>query len=258
MLSRNQIKLITSLQQKKFRKLHGLFLAEGERLVGELLMSNLHLHALFALPGWIEKNSQLPEAYRKMVQQVSASELERISTLKTSNQVLALFEIPHYRFEPQLMGQEPLLMLDDIQDPGNLGTIMRTADWFGIRNILCSKNTAEAFSPKTIQSSMGSIARVKIFYLDLMEVLQQTQSDAPVYGALLDGNTINKTHFLPNAILLIGNEGHGISNSLQKYITHPVYIPPFLDASPGIIRPESLNASMATAILCWEYRRQNW
>lgn len=255
MLTRNQIKFITSLRQKKFRQQHQLFTAEGERLVGELIKSSLKLHALYALSGWIEKNIQYFSQRKVSPLQVSTAEMERLSSFKTPNQVFGIFETPTCHFDSNLIGKEPLLMLDEMQDPGNLGTIMRTADWFGINHIICSKNSADLYNPKTIQATMGSIARVKVYYLDLEEVLKEAKPESPVYGALLSGNPIDQTSILPNPIILIGNEGKGISESLHKYINHAVFIPPFCLQLPGILRPESLNASIATAIFCWELRR---
>lgn len=255
MLTRNQIKFITSLRQKKFRQQHQLFIAEGERLVGELIKSSLKLSALYAMPEWIEKNFQVFSQIQAPLVQVSADEMSRISAFKTPNLVFGVFEIPTYHFDSKIFGTEPLLMLDNIQDPGNLGTIMRTSDWFGIKHIVCSINCADLYIPKTVQSTMGSIARVKVYYLNLEDVLREVKPETPVYGALLSGNSIDHTPIMPNPVIIIGNEGQGISESLHKFINHAVFIPPFSMEMPGILRPESLNASIATAIFCWEFRR---
>ncbi len=255
MLTRAQIKFVSSLQLKKFRRQHSLFTAEGSKVVIELLASSIKLHSLYALPAWKEQNSQLTQRFQGNFFEVNQKELERMSGFKTASQVLGVFEVPsdEHKEPPTLDG--PWLALDGIQDPGNLGTILRTADWFGIHYIICSENTAEAFSPKVVQSTMGSIARVKITYQDLEKFLKLIYPARPVYAAMMKGIPLQKVGFENNAILVLGSEGRGISSRLMPFITHPVTIPAHASDGPGILRPESLNASVAAAILCWELQR---
>lgn len=176
--------------------------------------------------------------------EVNNAELDKISTLQTPQGILALVKIPtEQEIEPSLLRNKFSLVLDDIQDPGNLGTIIRTADWFGIDHIICSAQTVEAFNPKTVQATMGSLARMNIYYTDLVEFLSATK--LPVYGALLDGNSIYEVNWGSEGLILLGNEGHGISEKLIKKITIPVTI-------PRIGQAESLNVAVSAAIICSE------
>jgi TrmH family RNA methyltransferase len=252
MLSQKQIKLISSLQQKKFRKEHGAFTAEGTRLVEELLGSRLIIQHLFATGLWIEKHHKKIAALNISYTIVSESELDRISTLKTPNQVVAVLEIPNIEEHPDLAEDEFFLLLDGISDPGNLGTILRTADWFGIHRVVCSPGSADLFNPKTIQATMGSIARVRVSYLNLQEYLKSISNDVPVYGSLLSGRPICEVEKSKAGIIIIGSEAHGISEEVMPYITHPVLIPASKGSRAGFDRPESLNAAIAAGILCYE------
>jgi RNA methyltransferase, TrmH family len=255
MLSRRNISFINSLKLKKNRQEYHCFVVEGSKLVEELLHSRLHIQTIYATPQWIETfNSQIT-AKKTESFPVTEKELERISSLKTANQVLALVDTPQPEFDPRLVANDTILMLDNINDPGNLGTIIRTADWFGIQHIICSPGTVDLFNPKTVQATMGSIARVNVYYLNLTETIKSFGHNKPVYGLLLQGKPLNRASIDKNSIMLLGSESHGISKHLLPLITHPLLIPSMLDGAPGIARPESLNAAVATAILCWEISR---
>lgn len=233
MLSKNEIKYIQSLCQKKQRTAERLFIVEGVKLVKELIDANYPVKNIYALEEWDAPMTAIP------ITRISEVELERISSLQTPNQVLAVVKQLEPIGEPLLKGNLTL-MLDGIQDPGNLGTLIRIADWFGINQIIASEDTVELYNPKVIQSTMGSFLRVKIWYKDLTTVLNQQQ--VPVYGALLEGESIHKTNPSSEGVLLIGNESKGIRQPLLSLITHRVTIPRIGEA-------ESLNAAVATGIL---------
>ena len=238
MVSKSQIKLITSLKQKKQRQLNGLFVAEGIKTINELLDSHLELHHLFAC------NSFNIDAKQETI--VSENELKKISFLKTPNSALALFKIP----EPKIIENNQLIIaLDDIRDPGNLGTIIRLCDWFGIKDLVCSSETADCYNPKAIQATMGSISRVNITYLDLETYLEDTK--AQIYGAFMDGDNMY-SETLPNeGILVMGNEAKGISEEVARFINKRISIPRF----GNLKATESLNVATATAILLSEFKR---
>jgi RNA methyltransferase, TrmH family len=233
MLSKNEIKYIQSLCQKKQRTAERLFIVEGVKLVKELIDANYPVKNIYALEEWDAPMTAIP------ITRISEVELERISSLQTPNQVLAVVKQLEPIGEPLLKGNLTL-MLDGIQDPGNLGTLIRIADWFGINQIIASEDTVELYNPKVIQSTMGSFLRVKIWYKDITTVLNQQQ--VPVYGALLEGESIHKTNPSSEGVLLIGNESKGIRQPLLSLITHRVTIPRIGEA-------ESLNAAVATGIL---------
>jgi RNA methyltransferase, TrmH family len=256
MLSRRQIQFITSLQQKKFRKEHQCFIAEGSKLLEELLQSRLVFDFVYATKEWIHKNHALLEDNKTEALAISEKELNRISTLKTANQALAVLQIPSPTFDPGIAANQPMLMLDNISDPGNLGTILRTADWFGIHHVVCSPDTVDLYNPKTVQATMGSIGRMHVYYLDLKDTLAGLEPDVPVYGSMLQGKPITDIEPSKNGIIIIGNEAHGISGNILPYITHPVLIPAHISGGAGTQRPESLNAAVAAAILCWEFKRK--
>jgi TrmH family RNA methyltransferase len=237
MISKNQIKFVRQLEQKKYRKKEGLFVAEGPKVVGDLLRAGFKAHTIFATSEW--------ESQGQTFQEVSDEELRRVSFLQHPQRVLALFFIPTESV-PSVSSLS--LALDDVQDPGNLGTIIRIADWFGIDTIYCSENTADAWSPKVVQATMGSIARVNIIYTDLQELISKTQ--VPVYGTLLDGQDIYTQELSKEGIIVMGNEGNGISAPIRKLINRRLLIPQFHEG------PESLNVAIATAITCSEFRRR--
>lgn len=244
MLSAATIKHIRSLELKKFRSQHGSFVAEGDKIVRELLLSDLQLLQVFALEPWIESNGNLISSNNIRVNPVSPRELERISLLKTPNQVLAVVKIPEHKPDPADLKQNLTLALDNLQDPGNLGTIIRTADWFGLRNIYCSSDTADVYNPKVIQATMGSFMRVRLHYVDLEDFLGSLPHDLPVYGAFLQGQNVFQSAAALPAVLVIGNESQGIGARTSRHVSHRLSIP-----SAGSSGAESLNAAVAAAIL---------
>jgi len=252
MISKNQIKFIRSLELKKNRRREGLFVAEGPKVVGDLLRAGFHPHSIY---------STLP---RPDAQMVSEEELRRISFLQHPQQVLGVLYIPHAIDKDVLDGADTktekglpsvsgqlVLALDGIQDPGNLGTIIRIADWFGIDTICCSPDTTDVYNPKVVQATMGSLAHVHIYYGDLIPWLQQ--SLVPVYGTLLDGQNIYQQPLSNEGIIVMGNEGNGISPAVRQLVTHRLLIPNY---HQGRETAESLNVAIATAITCAEFRRR--
>ena len=256
MLSKNQLKHIASLQLKKYRELYGEFVAEGEKSVTELLGSTFELKELFALASWLLENAALMNKHRIKVHEISPHELERISTFKTPNKVVALAAIPQTPNRSTDMFSDLILALDNIRDPGNLGTIIRTADWFGIRHIVCSPGCVDAYNPKVVQSSMGSITRTNLYYIELAEFIQSAPAGMVTYGCLLDGRNIHTISLKSPAIIIIGNESNGISAELLPLITERLRIPSFSPDSKVSGQAESLNASLANAIVCYEFRRR--
>ena len=240
MLSRAQIKYIQSLQVNKFRHSHGVYIAEGEKTVHELLMSNSPIDAIYATATWVTSNAMILNARHPDFDIVSDDELKKISTLTTPNQVLALAKIPDTTIPAKL---EPgiYIALDNIQDPGNLGTIIRTADWFGLSGVICSDNTVDAFNPKVVQATMGSLLHLPVWYGDLIKTFA-TNNHLQVMAAVLAGNNIYETQLPKEGIILIGNEGKGVSDELIKMATLKLTIPKFGHA-------ESLNASVAAGVL---------
>ena len=240
-LSKNQLKLITSLQQKKYRTINNLFIAEGTKVVNEFLNADFELEQLFCVDASGYENIE-------KVVQISEVELKKISTLKTPNNVLALFKIP---LTKSFKKAGLILVLDEINDPGNLGTIIRLCDWFGVDQLICSTNTVDCYNTKVVQASMGSLGRVSIIYTDLAEYLQNTV--LPKYATLMDGENVYKSVLPKNAILVMGNEANGISSSILKLLTKSVSIPRF----GKLQQTESLNVAAATAILLSEFKRSN-
>lgn len=246
MLSKAQISLITSLQHKKFRKQHGLFIVEGLKSVSEFISSDYQLHSLFATAEAQAKMDNLPQNIKCIT--VSASELQKISLLNNPQGVVALVNLPEQQtLDWARIRRQHSLLLDDIQDPGNLGTIIRTAEWFGIEHIICSVGTVDAYNPKVVQATMGSLSRVAITYTDLADFI--ITADLPTYGALLEGNSIYETDFGEAGLIMMGNEGNGISKPLLSAVDRSVTI-------PRIGKAESLNVAIATTIFCAELARQ--
>lgn len=239
-LSKNHIKLITSLQQKKYRKKHKLFVAEGIKVVNEFLNSDFKIHQLFCIDDFSTSISD------DKVVRISSKELQKISQLKTPNKVLGLFKIPS---EKTIEKKGLLLALDDINDPGNLGTIIRLCDWFGVTQLICSKNTVDCYNQKVVQASMGSLTRVKIAYIDLPTFLKNTKLST--FIADMEGENIYKTTLPKEAILIMGNEANGISKEIEILVTNKLSIPQFGNSQ----QTESLNVATATAILLSEFRR---
>jgi len=240
MIAKAEVKYIQSLAHKKFREEEGIFVVEGVKMVQELLEEKpLSIKKIFAIDAWIRQHaSSLPPAFD--VQVVEDFELAKISSLQSPNDVLALVQIP----QPLISGFVPkgiTVVLDQVQDPGNLGTIIRSCDWFGIENIICSMDTVDAFNPKVVQSAKGSLLRPNIFYTELEEFLS-LMPNMPVYAAVLDGESIGHTVFETPCLLLIGNESKGISAAVRAYSTKGITIP-----RKG--KAESLNAGVATAVI---------
>ena len=252
MITAARIKQIRSLAQKKFRKELGLFIVEGEKAVSELLSHKIwEINHIYALETWLNKNAvpgNIPS------DKVSEKELSRISSLTAPNNVLAVVKIPEWDISKLNPTNDITLMLDNIQDPGNLGTIIRTADWFGIDNLICSENTVEVFNPKVIQASMGSFMRVKVFYTTLKNYLENLPEELPVMGAMLDGEDICKAEIPARGILITGNESQGISPELVKMITQKIRIPLFQKEGKTQL-PESLNAGVATGVILSHLRK---
>ena len=254
MLSKNKIKLIQSLDSKKIRLETGLFIIEGDKMVAEIMNSAFSIDSLLATSAWFEKHNTSNLAKCKDVAVVTQEELIRCSFLKSPQQALCLVRIPQYTLEPDSFRNNLSLLLDTVQDPGNLGTIIRIADWFGIGQIVCTPQTADAYNPKVVQSTMGAIARVKIFYQPMQEVLPLLKSqNIPIYGTALDGENIYTTSLKPEGCIMMGNESKGINPLFTPYLSHKLFIPFF---PPGHQHSESLNVSIATGIICAEFRRQ--
>ena len=258
-LSKNQIKRIRSLKHKKFRDRHGLFAVEGSKVVRELASadahehSRFHIHSLYATLGWLNHNREsLTGSYP--VTGISEQDLEKISFLSTPNEALALVKIPEYELNPESLQAELTLVLDSVRDPGNLGTIIRIANWFGIPNIVCSPDSADLFNPKTIQSTMGSFLSVSVFYTALCPLLSYFyhETSLPVYGAFLSGVNIYTHPLESHALIVLGNESQGISEQIMPFIRTRLNIPAF---SPDN-KPDSLNVAQAAAIICSEFRRK--
>ena len=237
-LSKNHIKLITSLSQKKYRQKHKLFVVEGVKVVQEFLNSSYELDILFSS----DTNFSSTNKFIKVTDQ----ELKKISSLKNPNKVLAIFKIPN-QINPIMGGL--ILVLDSINDPGNLGTIIRLCDWFGIEQLVCSNETVDCFNSKVVQASMGSLTRVAVSYLDLKKYLQN--ASVPIFVADMDGLDVYKTKLPDSALLVLGNEANGISDEIKQLVTTKITIPRF----GAIQQTESLNVATASAILLSEFRR---
>lgn len=252
MLTKSTIRLITSLRQRKFRCQEKLFVAEGPRLVGEMLPA-FRCRLLLATQEWMTTEGR--QWHDKPLQEVTEAELERVSTLKTPQQVLALFEIPENNdserllFDPQCLN----IALDDVQDPGNLGTIIRLADWFGVHHIWCSLHTADVWNPKVVQATMGALARVSVHYVNLPSFLSALPVDCPTYGTSLHGDSLWDMPLDARGFIVMGNEGNGLSPEVESLCQQRVYIPNF---PAGQQTTESLNVAMATGIVLAEFRRR--
>lgn len=247
------MKLVRSLETKKNRRKEGLFVAEGPKVVGDL-MRILRPTLIIATDKWLSVSSQhLSMADSPRVIEVTEDELHKLSFLTTPQQVIALFPIPPVSMPDACQIADRLsLVLDGVQDPGNLGTIIRIADWFGIRDIFCSQDTADLYNPKVVQATMGSIARVNVVYTDLVQLIDGLDVDIPVYGTLLDGADIYEQPLSCNGLIVMGNEGNGISPDIRRRVTRRLLIPAFSDGDTA----ESLNVAIATAITCSEFRRR--
>ncbi len=241
MVSKNQIKLITSLQQKKYRIAHQLFIAEGIKVIQELLNSNFELVNLYTTK---EDFKQVHSSQKTII---SEADLKKISALSTPNSCLAVFKIAD---EKPIVNSGLILALDSVRDPGNMGTILRLCDWFGIQQLLCTMETVDIYNPKVVQATMGSIARVNVNYVDLKAYIENAKG--PVFGTFMDGENIYKTTLPQEGIIIMGNEANGISPELEKIVSNRIAIPRFGD----IQKTESLNVATATAIVLSEFKRE--
>ncbi len=241
MITKNQIRFVKSLQQKKYRNEYGLFVVEGRKSVEEVLQSSLTVQKIY-----VSKLEEVPEGLSEFVE-ISSTEMKRLSGLKTAPGILAVVQIPSFSWDNSTKGIT--LLLDDISDPGNLGTIIRSADWFGVERIICSPNTVDLWNPKVVQATMGSLFHVPIFTLNLEEVLAVFEDKkVPSFAAVLNGENLYDISFPEDAAIIIGNESHGISQVLVDSASHAVTIPAF-----G--RAESLNASVACAVILGVMKR---
>ena len=246
MISKNQIKYVHQLELKKFRKQEGLFIAEGHKVVGDLLKAGYTPKQLYATADWIAANPVAGAV------EVTNDELTKLSLQQHPQQVLALFPIPQSQPNLSTLNSNLSILLDNVQDPGNLGTIIRIADWFGIDTIFCSEGTVDAWNPKVVQATMGSIARVHLIYIDTMQLLESLHKDFPVYGTFLDGENIYTQELSQQGLIVMGNEGNGISDAVRARVTHKLLIPDFHKGPTA----DSLNVAIATAITCSEFRRR--
>ncbi len=256
MISKNRLKYVRSLEMKKYRKAEGVFVAEGHKLVGDLL-DVFECRYLAATSEWLSANAAWVERQRRSgveVDEVTDEELKRASFQETPQQVLAVFKQLTYEVDVNEVARKQLcLVLDDVQNPGNLGTIVRLADWFGIEHIFCSKGCADIYNPKTVQATMGGIARVRVHEADLPELLSRLDKDIPVYGTFLDGENIYGKELENRGLIVMGNEGKGVSKEVEAFVTERLYIPNYPE---GRETSESLNVAIATAIVCAEFRRR--
>jgi RNA methyltransferase, TrmH family len=258
MISSSQSKLIRSLQKKKYRQEKRLFPVEGEKLVGELLQADpagrFHIRELFAAPEWIAAHPSLQLHRNARITEASPADFRKISSQVSPQPVLALVSIPEEEFRMEELLQKPVLAFESIRDPGNLGTILRTADWFGIGQVVCSPDSTDLYNPKVVQSTMGAIFRVRVSYLDLEELLKRREMrDRSVAGTFLEGDNLYETTLDPDSFILFGNESHGLSKRLTHLIGKRISIPSFSGQDPG---PESLNVAASVAVVCSELRRR--
>lgn len=246
MLSKPLIRTITSLQYKKFRKENGLFIVEGAKSLTEFIRSDYFVQHIFYTPQAAAKLGKIPQNIKS--DEVSEQELNRISALKTPQGVLGLVRIPDYPpLSPGQLRGKFHLVLDNIQDPGNLGTIIRTAEWFGFNHIICSSDAVDAYNPKAVQASMGSLARMHVYYTDIAQLA--ARAPVPVFGAVLDGTSLYETIFRGEGLIVLGNEGNGIRDEVLSHIEHRITIPRVGDT-------ESLNVAVSAALFCAELARK--
>lgn len=251
MVTKSEILKVRSLHDRESRGRLGLFIAEGMKIVEEIIQSDFEVECVYITEKGIQnldKNIRF-----NALEQVSQKEMERMSTLKSATPILAVVRIPKY-INYNTSNSELSIALDTVQDPGNLGTIIRLADWFGIRQVVCSADCVDCFSPKVIQATMGAILRVKVYYTDLVQYLSKAKNEGTnIYGTFLDGENIYKKSLSKGGIIVMGNEGRGISKEVSNLIDNKLYIPPYpIDKGSN---SESLNVAVATAVICSEFRR---
>lgn len=253
MISKNKAKYIRSLSLKKNRKAEDVFIAEGPKVVGDILVRS-KAKCVVATHEWI---ASVPGLNAKAEEVIEATEEElcKVSLLQSPQQVMAIFPQQHHEWSETNISDKLVIALDGVQDPGNLGTIIRVADWFGIDTIICSNDTAEAYNPKVVQATMGSIARVNVEYCDLVQVIKALPADYPVFATLLNGDNIYAQKLPTKGMIVMGNEGNGISQEVRRLVSNKLLIPDFASSSD---KAESLNVAIATAIVCSEFRRQSF
>lgn len=250
MLSKSIIKYIRSLELKKFRQRENAFVAEGPKVVGELL-GTFTPKLIVATPEWLRQHGH---AVHADVYEVTDEELRKASFLQHPQSVLAVFALPEaHRQLPATVGEQLFLALDNVQDPGNLGTIVRLADWFGVEHIWCSPTTVDIWSPKVVQATMGGLARVRVHYLELVPFLEKQQERMPIYGTSLAGDSLWSQELTENALVVMGNEGNGVSHEVEALCQRKLFIPNY---PPTRATTESLNVAMATGIILAEFRRR--
>ena len=243
-MTKQEIQFVRLLADKRNRDQEQLFIAEGDKLITEIIASGLKVRNIYAIEGHLSGKAEV----------VSAKEMERISQLKTASSSLAVVEQPCHKTPATAPTNALCIALDGVQNPGNLGTIIRLADWFGVEDIFCSQDTADCFNPKVVQATMGAILRVRVHYLHLADFLARTAAaGTPIYGTMLDGENIYSTHLTPNGVIVMGNEGKGVSAECARSFTHRLLIPSYPPERQG---SESLNVAMATGIVCAEFRRR--
>jgi TrmH family RNA methyltransferase len=246
MLSKSQIKKLRGLQRKKERRNSGLYVVEGKKIVEEILDSSTDWSELYATSNWFREHSKYEELDKSF--EISEKDLAQVSTLKTPNEVLLVLNQNNGQGFTEVKSEKVILALDGVKDPGNMGTIIRLADWFGVKHILCTSDSVDQYNPKTVQSAMGSIHRVQLHYGDLAQMLSDLNTHQ-IYACDLDGASIYKTDFTEQSILLMGSESHGISDEILDLVNQKITIPSF--SNSGI---DSLNVATATAIVLSDFR----
>jgi len=250
MLSKNKVKYIRSLELKKYRNEYNAFVAEGNKLVADM-MPAFESELIIAKSCWMATQGDIPA---KELLVAEDEDIRRASFLKNPQDVLAVFKLPRWSIDEVKPAEELILVLDSIQDPGNLGTIIRIADWFGIKHIVCSTDSADVFSPKVVQATMGALARVKVYYTQLEDYLKkQSEQSVPLYGTFLNGEDLYSKDLSDTGIIIMGNEGNGIQPEIEALVDEKLFIPSY---SPADETSESLNVAVATAIICAEFRRR--
>ncbi len=253
MVSKSKTNYVIALHKKKVRNEEGYFVIEGDKIVTEFLAAGIRLKTLFALPEFISSLTPELQSFAEEIEPATFDELKKLSSLKTPHNAIAVVAEFRREFNAEEIFSELGIALDFIQDPGNLGTIIRSAAWFGIKNICCSEDSVDCYNPKVIQASMGAILRVNIFYTDLRKLLEKaTENNSKVYGAMIEGKSIYTQTLDNKGIILLGNESKGISKDLLHFVTDRIMIPKFGEAQPGI---DSLNVSMAATVIFSEFRR---
>ncbi len=248
-ISKNKIKFIRSLEQKKVRREERVFMAEGPKLTADLL-GHFRCRYLAATDDWLASHNTI-EADE--IDTATIDEIARASLLKTPQDVIAIFDQREEKTDITVIEKQLCLALDDVQDPGNLGTIIRIADWFGIEHIFCSTNTVDVYSPKVVQATMGALSRVHLHYVSLTELIGKLNKNVPIYGTLLDGTNIYTQELSTTGLIVMGNEGNGITAEVRQLINRKLYIPNYPE---GRDTSESLNVAIATAVTCAEFRRR--